>query len=377
MREFIDDYSPLRVWVFTVLGIITSLLLGVFFFPRQVYDGFIWQYFWGPVVADGSVASCAVRVNGQTNLLLSPSECAQATGTVAYPGYTTISTISYAIILVLALGGVWFLLQRLDIGDSHRFFYSLVPFMLFGGALRTLEDANIALLTSGADPVSSLPWIALIISPFIYFTVFFITVFVLLISVFAHRRGYIDRYEYFVAAGGSIALLLTIAILGWLSLTTTAIGFSPYIPIIVLSGTTLLTFVVWIVTDRYFPYIHEGTGGIGLFIIWGHTLDGMSNVLSLDWASAFGLQPYSPKHVINRLIVDVTSQIQPQVVSEMIGTAWPFLFVKILAAVVVVWVFDAEIFEESPRYTILLLIAVLAVGIGPGTRDFLRATMGI
>jgi uncharacterized membrane protein len=43
----------------------------------------------------------------------------------------------------------------------------------------------------------------------------------------------------------------------------------------------------------------------------------------------------------------------------------------------VLWVFEDEIFEESPRYTMLLLVAVLAVGLGPGTRDMLRATFGV
>jgi uncharacterized membrane protein len=40
-------------------------------------------------------------------------------------------------------------------------------------------------------------------------------------------------------------------------------------------------------------------------------------------------------------------------------------------------VFNDEIFEESPRYAYLLLIAILAVGLGPGTRDMLRATLAI
>jgi len=40
-------------------------------------------------------------------------------------------------------------------------------------------------------------------------------------------------------------------------------------------------------------------------------------------------------------------------------------------------VFNGEMFEESPRYTLLLLITVLAVGLGPGSRDMLRATFGI
>ncbi|MFB6130654.1 MAG: DUF63 family protein, partial [Salinigranum sp.] len=47
------------------------------------------------------------------------------------------------------------------------------------------------------------------------------------------------------------------------------------------------------------------------------------------------------------------------------------------AATFVVWVFEEDIFEESPRYAMLLLVAVLAVGLGPGTRDMLRATLGV
>jgi uncharacterized membrane protein len=51
--------------------------------------------------------------------------------------------------------------------------------------------------------------------------------------------------------------------------------------------------------------------------------------------------------------------------------------VKVLAAIVVVWLFNDEILEESPRYAVLMLLAVLAVGLGPGTRDVLRATFGV
>jgi uncharacterized membrane protein len=40
-------------------------------------------------------------------------------------------------------------------------------------------------------------------------------------------------------------------------------------------------------------------------------------------------------------------------------------------------VFDEEIMEESPRFSVLLLVAILAVGLGPGTRDMLRATFGV
>jgi uncharacterized membrane protein len=40
-------------------------------------------------------------------------------------------------------------------------------------------------------------------------------------------------------------------------------------------------------------------------------------------------------------------------------------------------VFDEQFFDESPRYAVMLLMAILAVGLGPGTRDMIRVTLGI
>jgi uncharacterized membrane protein len=51
--------------------------------------------------------------------------------------------------------------------------------------------------------------------------------------------------------------------------------------------------------------------------------------------------------------------------------------VKLVVALAVVWIFDEQIFEDNPRYAILLLVAIVAVGLGPGTRDMIRATFGI
>src|SRR5699024_6049843 len=73
----------------------------------------------------------------------------------------------------------------------------------------------------------------------------------------------------------------------------------------------------------------------------------------------------SPKHPVNAAIVDF------------FGNAWPFLFLKIVAAVFIIWVFNEEVFEDSPQVTYLLMITVVAVGLGPGTRDVLRATVGV
>jgi len=73
----------------------------------------------------------------------------------------------------------------------------------------------------------------------------------------------------------------------------------------------------------------------------------------------------------------VTQSLQPASLSAVLGTSWPFLVVKMVVASLVLWLFTDEFMEESPRYSLLLLVAVTAVGLGPGTRDMVRVTFGI
>ena len=149
------DAEPERLWLAT-FGVLTAALAGgSLLFRERVWDRFLWQYFWGPVAADGNGAVCAVNSGSGVEYLASTAACtaSEAAGEiVAYPGYTLVSEVGYILILLFALVGVYLLLDRLEIGDSRELFYALVPFILFGGALRTVEDTGIAALeTLGGD----------------------------------------------------------------------------------------------------------------------------------------------------------------------------------------------------------------------------------
>ncbi len=371
------ELDPERAWLATVAAVAAGLVAGVLLLPELVYDRFVWQYFWGPVYADANAAACAVKTPAGTELLGSSSACARAEGIVAYPGYTAVSEVGYAATLLLAVVGVVFLLRRLEVGTERRFFYALVPYMFLGGALRVVEDANDA-VPAGVEAGIAYPWNALIISPLIYFTVFAVTLVALVGSVRLETAGRATGYERPLAAVGLAGLALALAYLGWLAATTTHVGFYPQIPAVVLVATTALTAAVWYGIERYRPGLNAGTGTVGLAVLWAHTLDGVANVVGIDWGAELGL-PYGdlvPKHPVNRALIGVGERF-PDAVVDVVGTAWPFLVVKVVAAVFVLYIFDEAIFEESPRYAILLLVAIVAVGLGPGTRDMLRATFGI
>jgi len=377
MDELSDRIDPARAWV-AVAGAITSLLvLGSALFPSRVYDGFLWRYYWGPVVADGTRGeACAVRHNGETTFYDSVTQCQEAAGYAATPGYTTVSTVTYALVLVFMLVGVYLLIKRLDFDYSPATFYALVPFVFFGGALRVVEDVSVAV--GPESPVAiSFPLSALFISPFIYFTVFTVTIVSVLGSIALEHRGVVDRFQVPLAAAGTAVLSITLAWLAYAIQVADVVEFNAIVPLVTLGGATLLAGATWLAIERFAPHVNRGTGYMGLVIIWGHLVDGIANVLSLDFGPELGLPAYAPKHVVNGFIHNYTPAIQPAWMTEAIGGTWPFIFVKLGAAVFVVWVFDEQIFEESPGYSLLLLVTVLAVGLGPGSRDFLRATMGI
>ncbi len=384
MSAFVEErlgLGPERAWIAAVSTVVGALVVGSLLFPRQVYDGFLWRYFWGPVVADGEGARCAVREGGTTELLTSAADCQSAIAAgqiVAEPGYTTVSTVSYVFILLAMLTGVVLLLRRLNIGNEFRFFYALFPFMLFGGALRTVEDAGIAATRAGVDPLIPFPWSALLISPFIYITVFALTLLSVLVAYALADRGLVDDYAHALFGLGTGFLILSLGYLAFLAATTEYVTFYPQILVLTIVIATLATWLTWKLIEGWRPSINQGTGFAGFLIIWGHAIDGVANVIGLNWMPELtGTSNLVPKHVVNELIVNWTGRLLPESVVALTGDAWPFLFVKVGAATFVVWVFNGEMYDESPRFTLLLLITVLAVGLGPGTRDMLRAAFGI
>jgi len=375
------DASAERLWIATGGVATLALLVGSLVSRELVYGRFIWRYFWGPVAADGNGAICAVRSGGAVEYLGSSAACSQAEAAgdiVAYPGYTIPSTLGYITVLLFMLLGMVLLLRRLDIGTDRGFFYALFPFMLFGGALRTIEDAGVSATRAGAEPLISFPASALIISPFIYITMFALTLVAVLVSVRLESDGYVDRYEYPLAGIGTTLLVGSLGYLTYLGVATEYATIYPQVLGITLVGATVSAWVTWKVVGSRVPSLDSGTGFIGFVVIWGHAVDGVANVIGLNWMPALGAgSNLVPKHPLNAAIVEYTGRLLPEAVLAVTSDAWPFLFVKLGAATAVVWLFNDELFEESPRYTLLLLVAVVAVGLGPGTRDMLRATFGV
>lgn len=368
-----------RAWTAVVVVALAVLVGGSLLFRDAVYGGFVWHYFWGPVVADANGATCAVWSGGSAEMLYDTAACRNAAEPVAYPGYTLVSEVGYAVTLLVSLVGVSFLLDRLRVGEDPRFLYALFPFTLLGGALRVVEDANDAAVAADADPFLAFPVNTLIISPVIYFVMFAITLAALVGSVYLARST--DVYEDLhrpLAIAGTVLLAATLAFLVYLAVTTSYVSLLPQFTLLTVFFATVVTAVVWYPVREHLPSVASGTQWSGALVLWGHAVDGVANVIGLDWADELGLAyDLVPKHPLNAAVVDVTQSVLPASVIHYTGDAWPFLVVKIVAVLFVLSLFDAELRAEAPRYFTLMLVAVLAVGLGPGSRDMLRATFGV
>lgn len=136
------------------------LAAGLALFPELVYDRFIWQYLWGPVVADAA------------------SEPVTYQGIRAVPGYNPVNTVVYLGIVLYSLLGIGAYLDALNVDLDTRLAYGLAPIVIASGAMRALEDVRLL----GQFDV-------LFITPSIYFVVAGATIASLALGAFLRDRS--------------------------------------------------------------------------------------------------------------------------------------------------------------------------------------------
>ena len=153
-----------------------------------------------------------------------------------------------------------------------------------------------------------------------------------------------------VLAGGAIAALAAVA----------EGSLSPVVPAAGVVAAAALAAVVWLGLVRAVPSV-RATGALGAFVVFAHTLDGVSTAVGVD---VLGFGERTP---LSRLIIEFAAGLPTE---PILGTVWLFVAVKIAVASVVVWLF-ADLMNEEPARSRLLLGFVAAVGLGPAVHNVL------
>ncbi len=249
--------------------------------------------------------------------------------------YTLPATITYGLILVVAVYGTYKMLQKLKIEINRDFLIALLPFIIYGGSTRALRDYGISYQGN------------LFCSPPIYFFVFAITLGSLLLSrgfQIAVEKKYPHRFHYhktmFVI--GFLFLLYNISLI-------TIVNYFAFGLILVMIGIwAAIFFGIHYFKPKLLSFENAG-------IIVSHLFDASSSFVAIQF---FG---YYEQHVLPSFLINV------------FGGPWIMFPLKIIVVWIVLDVIDKE--KGDKFFKNFLKIIILILGLALGTRDFITVAM--
>lgn len=367
--------------------------------PSIFWDGFLWKYFFGPVVADAGGDAGGIDSS-----------------------YNIFDTLTYGIILALSAYFIHKLFVKLKLRVGLWFFVSLSPVILIGPSARVLEDMELF-----REPLQYV-----FISPVIYIFLGIATLGALVISYMIERRfpkggkRYRSASFLFLTIPGltvsliiktfpdwynceipiwpmllitlGISLLfsfrserpryekilfgfwlqgLTFVVYAYLLWGTKGDWYDHYIRMNstpdsalmggliifgIMAGATAVTVLILYLLSRKFEKLSGIVKGVNVMIIGGHMLDASATYMGIDH---YG---YVEKHVLPDFLIRTT------------GTALVMFPLKLLFIIPAIYFVDRMAEDElsdNEHMIALVKLAILILGFAPGTRDAIRLMVGV
>jgi len=246
-------------------------------------------------------------------------------------GYNFFNTIAYAIIAIVALIGIYKLLRKLNINIDYKFFYAVLPFIIFGSSFRTFVDAgnySIGFWT---------------VSPGIYILTAAIFLATLLVSVLVSRltKAKVAYWKTCLLIGITLVVISFGLVASKLHFTNLKYGLA------VVGLACLITLTLWFAFKKL-----KFTAGIKNFLPFpAHMLDAAATFIAVDFLAA------SEKHPL------------PVFATGIFGTAAIMFVLKLLVLIPLIYFLDKEF--EDKQFVTFMLIAVAVLGFAEGIRDLL------
>lgn len=257
--------------------------------------------------------------------------------------YTIVDTLTYALILICAVYLVYRWLKKTGIDIDQEFIVSTIPFVILGGLLRVVEDTGII----------PRPWNVVLVTPIIFFVVFFITITILVIARTLEKKDLIASYTKGYAAGGICACVITAAVLAYFGITETRIAAGVLVTILAMAAVSsaavwgLLRYGLrWSFTDDILYKL----------LIFGHMLDASATSFGIDLHEL----TYVEVHVVGSHLIEAT------------GTAFSMFALKLAVIIPAIYVLEMYRKEGNSQLWHLIILAMIVVGMAPGIRDMVR-----
>ncbi len=252
-------------------------------------------------------------------------------------GYNPINTLTWAVLLIIFIILLFKLLKRLDIRIDEKFIFANLPYVVGGGLLRVVEDSEILLP----------PLKYLLITPLIYFFVFFIAISVLLFSAYLRKHGM--KYHIIYCSGGIVFAFIVLSVL----LFRNSIDNPAVLPAAI-SLATIGTAVIYPLLKKM-----AIASTLNITVIFAHMFDASATFIGIDFFS------YWEKHVLPSFFINLT------------GTAAVMYPLKIVVFIPLLYLLDRGMEEDEIELTNFIKFALITIGLAPGIRDAMRLFLGV
>ena len=253
-------------------------------------------------------------------------------------GYNPVNTLTWALLLGLSIFAVLKSLKKLGVEIDDKFIAAVVPYILAGASMRVIEDAELL------QP----PLKYMLITPLIYFLIFFCAVFILFISLWTSRTN----YKLLFGGAGVIWFFTNMAILLW-----TEELIAPWVITAVTGIAGVITVVIYAIAVE--SGVNFLTDKLNVSVLAVQLLDATSTYIGID------LLGYSGKHVVENFIVEYT------------GSAVGMYLLKLGIVIPVLYLLDTQFQGEDKELKNIVLLALITIGLAPAVRNTLRMVFGI
>lgn len=264
--------------------------------------------------------------------------------------------------LVVATVSVALLLYAVRAPVSEELVLSFVPWMVMGSALHALYQMDRAL----GEALLPDPLPVLFSAPSVYLVTFVLMGAVLVVAVMTvpsrNRTAVIARA---LASFGAIAAVPVVGYAAW-------VGFDrftpdPVVPLFGLLASLGLAVVLYLALGMWRAYVVADARYAGGLVLFAHVFDAITTAVGIE---VFGA---GERSTVPRLLLDIAADLPT---APLLGEAWLFVVVKVLVALLIVVGFHDYV-DERPTEGYLFFALVAAVGLGPGTYNFLLFALGV
>jgi len=267
--------------------------------------------------------------------------------------YNVVDTLTYAIILV---AGVYLLYRWMsqstwlsDIGFKidTTFILATLPYVVLGGVLRVVQDTGMV--------KGDLQF--LLVTPLIYFVLFFYTIGMLFLSRYMTLQGCTKNIlSLYVFAGILSVITVSLVLLAW-GINNSTVDAGIFCIIMVMALATSVA--VWACVRYLFSWKYASEP-LYLTLIFGHMLDASATSFGIDLHPAL---QYIEQHVVGSTLIDLT------------GTAFVMYPLKLLVIFPAIYIMELYRKEANQAFWYLVMLAMIVVGLAPGIRDMTRMVL--